>query len=323
MAERASVLERSQIGVEAVPGTAVACGHRLMLTRIEPRPVVAVRHRRGIGSKYGVAAEAGREHTEARLEGEAGYNELVYLLAAHLCTPVFGGSTATFVPDPFGPDTVRTLTVQAGTSARAEQFDYGIVRTLQLRFTGTEVAVTGEMFGRELAEGAALTPNAAPVGTVLIGPGDWKVRVGTAMNGGDLADLTRVLECELLSRNKWKPGFFAGGSGEESFTREVELAPETRVRLALEHDAVSAGFMATLRSAESRLLRIEANGPEVSPGTAYQLRIEMPFRFVECDRGDRDELFGSVYTLEPTYDAAFNGTGGVMKVSVTSGVTGF
>lgn len=317
MPERASALERVQIGVEATAGTAVSAATRLLSTRIMPQAVVPVQRYRGAGELFNRAATIGYEHTEAALEGEANYNELVPLFSGHYKSASFSGRSATFTPAVNAANAIKTLSVEVGQAARAEKFNYAVVRDIQLRFTRTEVALGGVMFGRSLSEGATLASVTATLSPVPIGPAAWEVQVGTSADLSDLTTLPRVFEAELRSNNRWSP-LFAANISQGSFTAEVERAPEVQARLVMEYDSTGSGYMSLLRSNDVRYVRLRAIGPGGS--TQYSLLLDFPAIFVETNRGAGDDVVQVEYTLEPIFASGF-ASGAALRATVVSDVT--
>ena len=320
--ENASVYRGFQFGLEAIPGTPVAANRRLLQPIFSsPMPEIPVAQHRGAGAKANVAAVVGKEHTEQSFEGVLGFNELLFLLSAHLLVP--SGPTANafvFKPATFGPDTIKTFTVQTGSSAQAERFAYGFVPDVQMRFTLVENSLSGAVHGRGLEDDAALTANPTVIPHVPVPPKGWKVLVGEQADMSDLTELTRVLEFEFSSQGKWAGRPFADPT-QGSFTTIVERAAELTAQLVLQHDSESAAFMDALRGGELRFLRLLATGPEISPGVDYQLQIDFPFRFINNDRGEDEELATSTFDLEPAYDAGFDTSGGHLKITLTCAST--
>lgn len=317
MPERASALERVQVGVEATAGTAVAAATRLLMTRIMPQAMVPTQRYRGAGELFNRAMTIGYEHTEAALEGEAGYNDLVPLLSAHLKSATFSGRTATFTPSVNTANTIKTLSVEKGQAARAEKFAYGVVRDIQLRFTRTEVALGGAVFGRVLTEGATLSTATATLSPVPIAPNGWEVLVGTSADLSDLALLPRVLEAEFRSNNRWSP-LFVANTTQASFAAEVERAPDAQARLVMEYDSTGSGYMTQLRASEVRYIRLRAVGP--GGATQYSVLVDFPAVFVETNRGAGDDVSQIEYTVEPIFSSGF-ASGAAIRVTVVSDVT--
>jgi hypothetical protein len=318
MPERATVFEACQVGLESAPGVGVSASARLLDVTIEPRPVVPVREYRPAGGKFSTAATVGKEHTEASIEGVIGFNSITYLLQSLLKAGTSSGGGAdktwTFKPAAWSPDTMKTLTVEAGSGVRAEKFVYGIVTGLTFRFTREEAALSGEMIGRGLQEGIALS-GASDVAQVPVNPKKVDIYVGAA--AGSLVKLNRCLEAEFSIRGRQSP-LFCFDSTQDSFVATVERAPELSAQLVLEHDSEASAFMADLRAAAQKFCRILATGPALG-GSAYSLQITFPFVFRESERGDQDDVYGSTWDLLPQYETAFASAVEIVVVNAQGG----
>ena len=180
MAERSTITQVTQIGVETEAGTAVAARKLLQALSIEPAIKADVRTFRPIGGKYTTIAALGKEWVEAKISGEvACYNHLAYLLAGILNkpTPVKQGATVaylwTFTPAQTAADTIATFTVEQGSSARAGSFAYGLISSLGLSFSREKIAVSGTMLGQAYKDGITMTatPTAIAVKPIGSAPG--------------------------------------------------------------------------------------------------------------------------------------------------------
>ncbi|HEU4752063.1 MAG TPA: phage tail tube protein [Armatimonadota bacterium] len=316
MSLRATVFQRTQVGVETTPGTAVAANKQFSSLSIMPKPMVPVTQHRPQGSKYATAATVGKEHTEARFEGPINYEDLAYILASLLAASAYV-SPFTFTSALAGPDSIKTLSIEAGSNVRAEKFAYGVVSDLELKFTQQDATLSGQMFGRALTEGATLTASPTVLNNIVVNPKDVSVWVGDTVAG--LAEVTKFLEASVSLKGKLKPAFFFDSS-QTSFTEPVELAPQLSAQVILEHNSVAAGYMADLRSAKQKFLRIKALGPVIGAGPdQYTLQITMPFRFLENDRADSDDIWASTYNLGPDFET---GLGSPIEIALTNGLAG-
>jgi hypothetical protein len=166
MADRASVFEAAQIGVEATPGTAVAALKRLLCTSIIATPNTPANKFRPQGSKADTDVIRRKDHTEAQIEGVLSFYDICYLASGLLCAATIttpGGATSArdweFLPKTFGPDDFKTFTVETGSSAGAEKFAYGFLNGLSFRFSEEEAGLTGSMMGKRLTDDAQRSTN--------------------------------------------------------------------------------------------------------------------------------------------------------------------
>lgn len=170
MPERASVLQRSQIGPEATPGTAVAATKRLGATSITIQPEGNINRFGPVGSKFDTIAAIGKEWASLGIEGYGSYSDLVYLLAGLIrnVTPAQqGGSAAylwTFTPQAAAEDIVKTFTVEQGSvgaGSRATRAPYGLFNSLRLAWNREGVNVTGDGMAQRIQDDVALSTSAA------------------------------------------------------------------------------------------------------------------------------------------------------------------
>lgn len=304
MPGRAAVFQKLQVGPEATAGTAVAAGKRLQSTGIVLRPREPQDNFRAIGDKFVSDATLQKDMSEGTIRGTLSYNDITYLISSILLKAAVPG-TWTFKPDPFNPDVPQTLTVEVGSSGGAEKFAYGLVTTLDFRFTRTECGVGGSIMGRTLTEGATMTATPANIQKANVDPKSIQILIGNTVAG--LAQIGNCLEASLNIGNKWA-GFYPFDPSQGSFSDIVERAPALTGSLVLMHDSVSQGYMADCRSKVTKFLRIVSNGGLLGGGAGpgnYKFQITLPFQFREPDRGDRDDVFASTWPIQPIYDPTF------------------
>src|SRR5689334_1191557 len=114
MAERSSLTQGVQVGVETTPGTNVAANKQFQSIGITPSPSVDMQRFRPMGTKYATIITPGKEFVEADIDGAGSYTELTYLFASCLVstTPSVVDTTGqswVFQPASTAEDTVKTL----------------------------------------------------------------------------------------------------------------------------------------------------------------------------------------------------------------------
>ncbi len=295
---RATVFQNCQIGVEATPGTPVAATAKLIETYINPRPELAINAYRPAGSQFATAAVRGKEYTIADIEGALSYTEIGYLLGSLLGK----GTAGAYKPSAFAEDAFDTLTVETGSSGRAEQFAYGVVSALRFRFTKEEASVSGQMFGRTLAENHTITPSLSPVTKATVNPDKVQVLIGESVAA--LAEVDTFMEAECNIAKRYSP-LFTLDADQPSFTGVVPLAPELTAQLVIPHEAEASGYMTALRAASTRFCRIISE--ETVGLVNYKFQVTFPFIFTGNPRGDQDDVYASTFDLAPIYDPTFEG----------------
>lgn len=310
MAERATVLQTTQVGVETTPGTLVPANRRLQAMQFEPAVQLNVAQFRAIGLKFPAVAAGGREWVQAGISGQATYTELIYafLSALKKTTPVLqpGGSQLwTFEPDVDGPDVFDTFTVEQG-DGRAHRFGHGMITEFGITFTRDEVTLEGTALGQRIEDGITKTATPAEVGLVPILGGDVSVYIDPTFGALGTTKMLRVLEVSWKISDRYGP-LWVLDRDQDSFVAAVELAPTVEIGLALEADANGMALLGNARAGDTRFIRIDAESSvEAAAGEVHRLRIDTAAKVVEVGSWEDNEgVFQIDYTLNGFYDSGW------------------
>ena len=314
MSVNAAVFQRVQLGAEVTPGTLVAASKRLGCTMFRPVPRVPLTPFRPVGSKFPTAQTKQKEWTAFEYSGDIGYVDMLYILNS-LLKKVAGG-TPTFIPDTWGPDSIQTYTMEHGSSLQAQKFGFGVISAMALTFSNTEASLRGSGFGQAMAGGITMTAAPTDVPVVPVDPASIDLYVGDTVAG--LALVQRGLGVTLNFADKVGPAFFLKSSV-SSFEDVVERPVTYGINLSVEHNSTAEGYMADLRAAKKKFLRIKCTGPEYGVGTPYLLQITCPFEFQNPDRPDVQDIYTDAFPVVPVNDATF---GGAIEVVLNTGQTG-
>ena len=311
MAERASIFEVAQLGVETTPGTSVAANRKLGATSIEPSINAGTTPLVVRGAKLPASVVLGKEWTTASIRGQASYTDIVYLLSSALSrvTPVQQGTSAaykwTFGINQSGADTVATYTVETGSNVRAGKFAYGIIPELGISFTRDAVEVSGTMAGREYQDGITLTASPTQVEVVPVLPAHVSVYMDTTPGTIGTTKLARVLRAEFKVADRFSQLWTLDAS-QNSWTTHIETQPAVTLNMLVEADSAGMALLTALRNGEKRFVRIAAVGP-VADGT-YNHTLQIDLAGMVSDVGqfsDEDGLFAVEWTLQAVYDSAW------------------
>jgi len=324
MAERSTITQVTQIGVETEAGTAVAAGKLLQALSIEPAIKADVSTFRPIGGKYTTIAALGKEWVEAKISGEvACYNHLAYLLAGILNkpTPVQQGATAaylwTFTPAQTAADTIATFTVEQGSSARAGSFAYGLISSLGLSFSREKIAVSGTMLGQAYEDGITMTAKPTAIAVKPILPTDLDVYLDDTSAGIGTTKLTRVLSGSLDISDRFGT-LWAINSAVSGFAAHVETPPTAQLKLLVEADATGMGLLTPMRAGDKRYIRLAAEGPTIADTYKYALQIDLCGVVTDVGEfSDEDGVYAVEWTFDVAYDAAW-ASGQALKVLLTN-----
>ncbi|HPD40013.1 MAG TPA: hypothetical protein PLD43_00460 [Anaerolineae bacterium] len=326
MPERATLNQVTQVGVETTPGTGVAANKLLQAFSITPGIQANVNRFRPVGGKFTTIAALGKEWIEARIEGQACYNHLAYLLSSVLAyaAPAQQGATAAYLwthkPAQTAEDAIKTFTVEQGSSVRAGKFAYGLVTEFTLRFDRETVEVSGAMLGQAYQDNITMTAAPTAVAVMPVQPTQIDVYLDSTSGGIGTTKLTRALRGEFSIGDRFNP-LWAINSAVSGFAAHVETAPNATLKLLVEADSVGMGPLTALRAGDKRYLRVKAVGPLIATSYYYTLQLDLCGVVAEVGEfSDEDGVYGIEWTFEAAYDSAWSG-GTALQAQLTNVLT--
>lgn len=289
-AERASVFQQVQAGLESpsTPGVAVAASRLFTSMDIQPTAEINVDIFRPQGNKYPTVAAAGKDFTTARVTGKPTYTEMAYLLsglfgAAAITGPNGDGAyTHVYSPAASAADAFSTLTIQRGSSVQAEQFTYGLFTSLGLTFDRDTANLTGAMVGQAQTTGITLSATPTAIALVPMLPKQFDVWINATSGALGTTKLGRLLQGNLQFGNKYNP-LWVVDSSQASFVQVVEQSPNATLRLLVEADAAGMAFLATVRAGTTQFVRMRGTGPLIAGASSYVWTLDMAVKFAKPD----------------------------------------
>lgn len=313
MAERASVFQQVQIGVESTSGTSVAANRLLQSMDIMPTAQVGVDIYRPQGNKFPTVAVAGQDMTAGRVTGKPTYSELIYpfssLFGAATITGPNGDGAYTHVYNPASAaaDAFKSFTVERGSSVGAEKWTFGLFAGFGMTFNRQTADLTGAMLGQAIASGITMTATPTAIPLIPVSPKDISIYADTTSAGLGTTKLTRVLNGNFaFGQNKYNP-LWVVDQAQASFVSVVENTPAATFSILVQADTAGMGFLANVRAGDTRFVRILATGPLIAGATNYKLQIDMAAKF-----GTPREFTDSngVYAIEYPWNLVHDGTWG-------------
>jgi hypothetical protein len=309
MAERASIFQTVQIGVETTAGVSVAASKKLQSMMIEPGPQAEIASYRAMGSKFPSLAALGKEWTEANVGGGLTYTELIYPLSSVLKAVSPTGTTVktwTFSPATSAADTVKTFTVEQGSSERAHKFVYGLFTSLGMKFSRDGSELSGSMLGAAITDGITMTATPTTIDLIPVLPTQVKVYLADTYAGltGATA-LARAMSVEWNISDRFGPVWALNGA--TTWAAFVETEPKLEVKLLMEADAEGMALLATMRSGATKFVRIEAVGATIGAGPdTLKLTVDTACKVTEVDPfSDEDGVFAIGWTLSGFHDGTW------------------
>lgn len=325
MAERSSLNQNIQIGVEATPGTAVVATKRLQSIGIEPSVSVETSQFRPIGSKFNALSTLGKEWVEAAVTGRGTYTEIIYPLSSVISTavtssPVAGATKWSFSPNTRDDDNPKTFTVEHGSAVRADRFTYGIVTEFGMSFSRDAIEVTGSMMGRAIQDGVTMTAagvTSPPLVPIL--PTQVTCYLDNTAAGLGTTKLTRMISGEFSLGSRFGPVWVLDAAN-PSFVNHIETEPDLSCTLTLQADTQGMALLQTLREGQTKFLRIEAIGANIG-ATAEPYRFTLDLAIKISDTGGFSDADG-VYAIEFSGLGVHDGTWGkALEINVVNELT--
>lgn len=324
MATRATVAQRTQIGLEDTPGTAIAAAKVLQSLSVALSPSVESTPFRPRGYKYPTVVAANREWSTGDLEGVPTYDEVVYPLASVFGKPEApvqimdgedptGAFMWTFQTNSNAPDSPATFTVEQGDANHVARATFVTFTDFGLAFSRGEVGVSGSVIGTALDRTGALTVGATAVATDLVPILPGQVCVYVSEDPETLGDvsthLPTVVSVEPSVGGKFGPVWFLNCLV-NGFSDVVEQAePDFTLDLVAEANAAGMSWADLFRTGATRFVRIEATGPQIAAGVEgsnYRLTWDLAVKVQEPGTySDEDGVYAVGPTLVVVHDAAW------------------
>lgn len=312
MAERSSLNQNIQIGVETVHGTAVAATKRLQSVGITPTVKVQKDNFRPIGSKFNALSTLGKEWAEASISGRATYTELQYLFSSVMTTGVVstletGVSQWVFTPSNRADDTPKTYTVEHGSGIRADKFSYGLVTELGMSFSRNSIEVTGSMMGRAIVDGITMTSSGVTaLDLIPVQPTEVTVYLDDASADLGTTKLSRMISGEFRFGSRFGPVWVLDAAN-PSFVNHIETVPDLSATLTLQADAAGMALLPVLRSGATKFLRIEAIGPLAGATEFYRLTLDLACKVSDTGGfSDADGVYAIQFSAIGVQDATWD-----------------
>lgn len=334
MTERSTAAQVTQIGLEAVAGTAVPATRRLGSMSISPSINAEADVFRPEGMKFGTTQVLNREWTTADVGGKPTYEEVVIPLCGAVDSPtvsqVMDGVTPTgayewlFEPDSAQADNPKTFSLERGQEgASVEKAAHLLFTAFGLEISRTEVNLTGSAFAKALTQAAGgltaaldIPTDLTPItpGSVCIYMADTHAALESAPGVSDATKRrVRVISANPSIEDRYNPAWFVNCT-EDSFTTFVENPDGAGGGLSLTEEADNANGMAilaNLRAGDTKFVRIEATGPViynagVQPDLRHLFRWDMALKVENPDAfSDEDGIYAIPWTLRPVHDSTW------------------
>lgn len=305
MGEKASIFQGVQIGIQAVAGTPVAAGKKLLAASITPGISVEADSFRPDGNKYPSFVTLNKDWSTHDIKGKNTYNEVLYLLASLLGQPVptqQGATTAykwVFGSNVSAEDAGKLLTVEQGDANSAWRAPDVRVSGLTFTFNRKEVSVSGSGIGGPIETEVSMTPTPTSMTPRPILPVHGKFYMADTQAGlAGATAMTRGFSAEFALTDLIGLAWPVGGD-----PVLVEKEPKLQHKLKLAADIVGMGLIATMRNGATKWFRLLYEGATIASTYKYTFQIDFPAQIKDLSKpSDEDGLTVFEYGLQGIYD---------------------
>lgn len=318
MAERTSVTQILQLGLETTPGTSVPAGKLLPSLQLTTGVDGSFTEVRASGFKYSTDQVIGKEWSTSKISGMPTYDELIYLLSSVLVkvapsTTDTSARTWAMTPSSSAEDVVATYTVEQGSALLAQKYPYGIVSEFTMKGDRDKIEVGGTMLGQLFNNGITLTATPTAVPQVPIFPKEVNLFLDATTGGLGTTRLARVLAWEINVRNRFAP-LWVVDSTKTSWVATVETPIDAKVKLTMEADAQGMGQLTPMRDSSFRYLRIKATSPTLAGAATafYDLSWDFALNVSATPKEISDK--DGVYATDWEYSLVHDNTWGKSQV---------
>lgn len=322
MAERSSITQVIQLGVETTPGTAVAATKKMSAMDISTKVEDQTDIFRPQGFKYPTVTAQEKEWTTASMKGQPTYTEIVYPLSSVIIAPTvtqyMDGLTATgvykwvFESSTTAPDTVKTYTIEQGSSVRAHKFANAVFTDFDYGISREKVEMSGKMLGQAIVDGITLTGSLSSLALVPITADTCSVFLDDTSGGLGTTKLGRLFDLKYALASRLGP-FWVIDAALASYAGVVETVPKQTVKVIVESNAAGMALLDHMRADVTYFMRVIATGSALySAGTfsgsplTYRFQQDLAVRVVNTgDFSDQQGVYAIEFELEVVHDAGW------------------
>ncbi len=272
-AERSTINQTLQFGLESTPGVNVAANKSIQCFAITFGPMDDATEFSATGRKYPSIVIENSEWVEGTLSGSLDYNGIVYALAgvSGAATISAHGASATakdwlFVPPLTGSVQPQTYTIEQGENNASgnaiynHKVNYGLIS--EFSYKGDRKAgftVGGKVLAQQLQR--AITMTSTPT-TVAIQPSAGKhfnIYLDPTSAALGTTQLLKVLDVDYAFTGLYGM-FFPLNRANLGWQAHVDLNPGCTIKLLLEADAIGMTPLTNLQAGSTQFLRVQGQG---------------------------------------------------------------
>ncbi len=262
-AERITINQKTQFGLESTAGTDVACSKVFEAVDVNMGVQIDINKKRAMGRRFPRLVTVGNEMMGLKYSGKPTFDEMLYLWANTLgnVSPTAQGAAGklyTLVAALTGPQSPQPFSLQQGDTVRAHKVNFGVFTDHTLHISKTDNDISGSGFSHPIQDSAVLTSSPTVVAAQAISKPMWAFfNDSTSPNCGSTMAVT-PLDIELGYGGAYGPLYAINRSGQ--FKNIVDLEPQTHFAVLFEADSEGMGYLPGVRLGSKQYQRLNAVG---------------------------------------------------------------
>jgi hypothetical protein len=332
MAERATISQSCQIGVETTPGTGVTASKKMGGIGFVLSPAIETSAQRPSGQKYAANQILNQEWSSLSIDGGPCYTELPYIFASLMSAPTvteyMDSSTHTgafrwvFDSNPSDDDAPKTFTIEQGSSSRASKAVGCLITGIEFVLSRSEISLSGEGIGSQYQDGITMTAAPTRLAQIPVRPTELSFYSDPTWAALGTTKLTRALSATFSLSDRYGPLWVVDAS-KPSYAATVETVPTLEVKLLQVADASGMAPLVQMRAGATACLRFEAVGPRIYDGAVtdyyHKMTIDVAAQVTAvAEPSDEDGVYAIEWTLGGVVDSVSSKVVHVEIVTTTS-----
>jgi hypothetical protein len=226
-----------------------------------------------------------------------------------------GAYTWTYAPSSTAVDTVKTYTIEQGSSVRAHKITNALVTEVEYDFSRKGVDIKGSGIGTAISDGITMTASPSTIAEKPILPTDVDIYLDNTSGGLGTTKLTRAVKCNVKVSDRFGPVWVLN-SANTSYVATIESEPKAEVKLMVEADTAGMALLTNMRNTSTQFMRVSCTSPDNAGSTGtnkYSLVWDSAVKVKDVsDFSDEDGVYAIEWTFDMVHDATW---GKAMTVS--------
>ena len=324
MAERSSLNQIAQIGVEVTPGTPVPATKRLQSITIEPSIKTNIDKFTPIGQKYAAVTSQIKEWVEGPISGRLTYSEFIYMLSGTVGTgttsTVVGGTLSkkwTFSSNALVTDVPTIYTIEHGASGSATsngQVTYTLIPEIDIDFSRDNAPeIKGNILGQHYTKNFGTMATTTTVELIPVQSTELTVYmddvISTVTTNSTTVKVARFISGSFHLASRFA-GVYVVDAANPGYVAHVETPPDLTMTIVVEADTFGLNLVDKMRTSSTKYLRLRGiTSYFIETTIPYEFTLDMALKVSDIGAfADHNGVYGIEFTFVGVFDPVWGNT---------------